>query len=226
MKSKYHFVPLFLCITVLFSSCGKKGTDKPSDTSFTPEPGISSSIENKIGTGDTAGPAEDKVTLKKQETEENNTPEENKEIIKAAIDTETGYTDEHRQVSVIGFKHYKKLKSKLYKDTAAKNKEFVVLFLEITNKQNGNDYINVNYLSAKVDGKEITNSVLFNEPEGFQTIFKNVEAGGVLRGFIVWEVPEKWEKIEVVYDGWKDSNNLSMDCTLTPDDYFDPPQYS
>ena len=81
-------------------------------------------------------------------------------------------------------------------------------------------------ITSRQNGKEITNSVLFNEPEGFQTIFKNIETDGQLRGFIVWEVPENWQKIEVVYNGWKDSSNLSLDCTLTPDDYFDPPQYS
>ena len=226
MKKKYSLVPLLLCITVLFLSCGKEGTDKLPDISFSPDPGISSSAKNDTTEENTSIPAEDKVNPENQETEESNVPEKKKEIIKASIDTETGYTDENRQVSVIGFKHYKKLKSKLYKDTAAKNNEFIVLFLEITNKQNDKDYINVNYLSAKVDGKEIANSVLFNEPEGFQTIFKNVESDEVLRGFIVWEVPENWQKIEVVYNGWKDSSNLSLDCTLTPGDYFDPPQYS
>ncbi len=226
MKKKYSLVTLLLCMAILFSSCGKEGTDKLSDISFSPDPGISSSAKNETPEENTSIPEKDKVNSENQETEESNVPAEKKEIIKASIDTETGYTDEKRQVSIIGFKHYKKLKSKLYKDTAAKNKEFVVLFLEITNKQNDKDYINVNYLSAKVDGKEITNSVLFNEPEGFQTIFKNIEADGQLRGFIVWEVPENWQKIEVVYNGWKDSSNLSLDCTLTPDDYFDPPQYS
>lgn len=226
MKKKYSIVPLILCITILFSSCGKEGTDKLTDISFSPDPGMSYSEESKTPEENTSMPEEDETNTENQETEESNVPPEEKEIIKASIDTETGYNDEDRQVSVIGFKHYKKLESKLYKDTAAKNNEFIVLFLEITNKQNDKDYINVNYLSAKVDGKEITNSVLFNEPEGFQTIFKNVEAGGLLRGFIVWEVPENWKKIKVVYNGWKDNSNLSLDCTLTPEDYFDPPQYS
>ncbi|MCI8749022.1 MAG: hypothetical protein HFH67_14385 [Lachnospiraceae bacterium] len=226
MKRKYSLVPLFLCIAILFSSCVKKGTDKLPDTSFPSGSGISSSEETRTPPKDTATSGQDKVPPENNVTEESNVSEEKKETIKASIDTETGYTDENRQVNIIGFKHYKKLKSKLYKDTAAKNKEFIVLFLEINNKQNDKDYINANYLSARVDDNEIQNSVLFNEPEGFQTIFKNIETGGLLRGFIVWEVPEDWKKIDVVYNGWKDSNNLSLECTLTPGDYFDPPQYS
>ena len=152
---------------VFLSSCGKTGTDKTS--SLSDNTGISSS--SGMTTSD--GNSKNEITNKQEEpaktTEE---PEEEKNIIKATIDTETGYSDNKRQINVIGFKSYKKLESKLYKDKAAKNKEFLVLFLEINNKQNDNDYINVNYLTAKVDGKKITNKVLFNDPEDFKTIFQ------------------------------------------------------
>ena len=82
----------------------------------------------------------------------------------------------------------------MYTDKAAKDKSYLVLFLEIYNKQNEKDYINVNYLSTKVDDTEITNTVLFNEPEGFQTVFQNIEPENTLSGFIVWEVPKDMEK--------------------------------
>ena len=52
----------------------------------------------------------------------------------------------------------------------------------------------MNYLSTKVDDTEITNTVLFNEPEGFQTVFQNIEPENTLSGFIVWEVPKDWKK--------------------------------
>ncbi len=153
------------------------------------------------------------------------TQEEPKEPVEATISAKAGYGDAKRQINVIGFKTYKKLESEMYTDKAAKDKSYLVLFLEIYNKQNEKDYINVNYLSAKVDDIEITNTVLFNEPEGFQTIFQNIEPENTLSGFIVWEVPEDWKKVEIVYNGWKDSDNLSINCTFTPDDYFNPPKY-
>lgn len=153
------------------------------------------------------------------------TQEEPKEPVEATISAKAGYGDAKRQINVIGFKTYKKLESEMYTDKAAKDKSYLVLFLEIYNKQNEKDYINVNYLSAKVDDTEITNTVLFNEPEGFQTIFQNIEPENTLSGFIVWEVPEDWKKVEIVYNGWKDSDNLSINCTFTPDDYFNPPKY-
>ncbi len=151
--------------------------------------------------------------------------EEPKEPVEATISAKAGYGDAKRQINVIGFKTYKKLESELYTDKAAKDKSYLVLFLEIYNKQNEKDYINVNYLSTKVDDTEITNTVLFNEPEGFQTVFQNIEPENTLSGFIVWEVPKDWKKIEIVYNGWKDSDNLSINCTFTPDDYFNPPKY-
>lgn len=151
--------------------------------------------------------------------------EEPKEPVEATISAKTGYGDAKRQINVIGFKTYKKLESEMYTDKAAKDKSYLVLFLEIYNKQNEKDYINVNYLSTKVDDTEITNTVLFNEPEGFQTVFQNIEPENTLSGFIVWEVPKDWKKIEIVYNGWKDSDNLSINCTFTPDDYFNPPKY-
>lgn len=151
--------------------------------------------------------------------------EEPKEPVEATISAKAGYGDSKRQINVIGFKTYKKLESEMYTDKAAKDKSYLVLFLEIYNKQNEKDYINVNYLSTKVDDTEITNTVLFNEPEGFQTVFQNIEPENTLSGFIVWEVPKDWKKIEIVYNGWKDSDNLSINCTFTPDDYFNPPKY-
>lgn len=197
MIKKYSVVPIILSIAIIFSSCGKIDAPKESSSASMD---VSSENSSEIS--------------------------EKKEVIEATIDTKAGYADDKRQISIIGLKSYKKLESKLYKDEATKGKKYLILFLEIYNYKNDKDYINVNYLSAKIDGKEIKNSVIFNEPEGFQTIFQNIESSGVLRGFVVWEVPNDWKKLEVKYDGWKDSDNLSINCVFTPDDYCDPPQYS
>ncbi len=225
MKKIYTLFTMALTTLVLFSACGKTDINSSSNSKILSNSSTHSSENSAIVNEDNNDDIENDSSSENKKTEENN-PDTSQKIVKATIDTKAGYADNKRQINVIGLKSYKKLKSKLYKDKASKNKKFLVLFLEITNTQNDKNYINVNYLSAKVDGKEIKNSVLFNEPEGFQTIFKNIESGETLRGFIVWEVPDNWEKIEIIYDGWKDSSNLSLNCTFTPDDYFDPPQYN
>jgi len=226
MKKKYRLITAVLIITVLFSSCGK------ADTSISKEP--TTNMDTSSGT-DTDSYSKEKTQSKETktpeetetpETEVSEEPEKQNGKVQVTINTKTGYSDDKHQINVIGFKPYKKLKSKLYKDKASKDKEFVVLFLEINNKLNDNDYINVNYLSAKIDGKKIKNTVLFNDPEGYKTIFQNIGRGETLRGFIAWEVPDNWKNLEIKYDGWEDTDNFSLNCILTPDNYFNPPQYN
>ena len=132
------------------------------------------------------------------------------------------YSDSERTVSILGLQEYKKLKTEKYTDKASKGKKYLVLFLKVYNKGKDKNYFNVNYLSAKVDGKEIENTFLFNEPEGYQTIFANIAGSSTAEGFIVWEVPEKWKKMEVTYAGWRDSDGLTLDAKLTKKDLKNP----
>ncbi|MCI9080288.1 MAG: DUF4352 domain-containing protein [Lachnospiraceae bacterium] len=105
-----------------------------------------------------------------------------------------------RLVKILGLKEYKELKDKNYTDKAKKGKEFLVLFLSIRNDSSEDDYINYNYISAKVDGKKIEHTFLVYEPKGYSTIFTHIPAGKSIGGFIVWEVPSNWEKLEFVYN--------------------------
>ena len=142
------------------------------------------------------------------------------------ITPEQGYSDSDREVSIVGLKEYKKIKTDKYTDTAGKGKKYLVLFLKVRNRTSEKVYFNVNYLSAKVDGKEIENTVLFNEPEGYPTIFSNIAADSYYGGFIVWEVPKGWKKMEVTYEGWRDSDGLTLNSTLTKEDLTKPEKYS
>lgn len=128
------------------------------------------------------------------------------------------YPDTHRMFSILGLKEYKKIKGDLYTDTPKKGKKFLVLFLSIGNATDIEDYINYNYISAKVDGKKITHTFLVNEPKGYPTIFTHIPAGGRIGGFIVWEVPSGWKKFKFYYNGWKDINNISMEAEFAPKD--------
>lgn len=211
MKKKYSLLLTVLSITILFSACGKIDANEKSS-----ENANSSSALNNV-TSETSSTDIDKA---------NDEIEEETKTTEINISANSGYADSNHGINVIGLKSYKKLDDGINKDKAGKNKRYLVLFLEINNKMLDEDYINVNYLSTKVDGKKIKNTYLLNYPEGFETIFQHVEAQGVLRGFIVWKVPKDWKKIEIKYSGWKDSEHLNINCTFTPDDYFDPPQYS
>ncbi len=220
MKKFFKLFIANMCIIVLFSSCGKANSGIQSNSE------VITSGEKNNNEKKEATPKPEEATSNNLDPETEQEPEDEKKLIQASVDAQAGYADDKRQIDVIGFKSYKKLESKSYKDKAGKNKEFIVLFLEINNSQNDSDYINVNYLTAKVDGKKTENKVLFNDPEGFKTVFQNIGPGKTAKGFVAWEVPSNWKEIKVIYNGWKDSDNLSINCTLTPDDYFSPPKHN
>ena len=123
-------------------------------------------------------------------------------------------------------KEYKKLKGDNYTDKAKKNKKFLVLFLSIRNTSNEKDYINPNYITAKIDGKEIGHTFLVNEPFSYPTIFTNIEPGRAIGGFIVWEVPKNWSKLEMEYSAWKNIDGLTLSAKFSPEDLSDPLMYN
>ena len=139
--------------------------------------------------------------------------------------TEQGYSDPNYEISILGLKEYKSIKTKKFTDTASKGKKYLVLFLKMRNRTNNTVYFNVNYLKAKLDGKKIKNTVLLNQPQNYPTMFSNIAADSYYGGFIVWEVPQNWKQLNIVYDGLKPSDGLSLKTTLTKKDLSNPEKY-
>ena len=90
------------------------------------------------------------------------------------------YQDTKRLVEVIGLKTYKKLKSKKHVDKPEKGKIFLVLFLSIRNDSSEKLYFHPAEFSAEIDGEKTENTILFNEPEDYPSIFQNVEIRNIL----------------------------------------------
>lgn len=216
MNKQKYFMTILLVGSILLSGCGKTqntANSKSSPTATSEESGGNSAkadtppeTDSSQNPGnqiiETPVPKSASVTLKKE------------------------YSDAERTFSILGMQEYKTIKTDKYKDKASKGKKYLVLFLKIYNKGNEKDYFNVNYLTTKVDGKKTENTFLFNEPEGYPTIFANIESGETTEGFIVWEVPENWKKLTVTYEGWKDIDGLTLDAELTKKDLKKPEQYS
>lgn len=80
-------------------------------------------------------------------------------------------------------------------------------------------------MAAKADGRELENTVLVNQPEGYPTIFTNIEPDMSQKGFVVWEVPKKWKKFEFTYTGWKGSDGLTLDASFSKKDLKAPKKY-
>lgn len=219
MKKTKQIVALLLAGAMFLAGCGKTETSSGGNT-----PAISGSSEN-IGNNEENG---NELPGNGSDDELEDTPQapETPEPTAGVITPEQGYNDTEREVSIVGLKEYKKIKTDKYTDAASKGKKFLVLFLKIRNRTNEKVYFNVNYLTAEIDGKEIENTVLFNEPEGYPTVFSNIAPDSYYGGFIVWEIPKDWKKIKITYAGWRDSHGLTLNSTLTKKDLKEPEKYS
>lgn len=221
MRKKYLCLLIaLLCIYITSCNQNKNNLNINSNNNIiTQEPVISPKTDNnKEPSVESVMPSDNINT----ETASTTTPKVN--IGKLSLSQQ--YSDINKTIKILGLKEYTKIKGKDYTDKAKKGNIFLVIFLSIKNDTIENYYLNYNYLSAKVDGKNIKHTFLINEPRNYPTIFTNIEAGKTVDGFIVWEVPKKWKKFELNYNGWKDIDNVSIEAVFTPKDLSNPPIYN
>lgn len=232
MRKRVFIAVLIISFCISAQGCGKISNQNNADNannetqaSTAPSTDVSKEPDNNIQDKETNKPdITDSPDI--SDTPGDNVPAETPEPKSGKLSTNEQYSDAYRVVKFLGLKEYKTLKGDNYTDKADKNKKFLVLFLSIKNTSADNDYINPNYISAKVDGKKIEHTFLLNEPKGYPTIFSHIPAGKSAGGFIVWEVPEEWKELEFTYNGWKDINNVKMKASFTPDDLSDPVIYN
>ena len=217
MKNKHYIIPVLLLSSLLLSGCGKNQNTADN----IPSPNTAGSTMDN--TADPAGTNKTDTYVHDMPTDQ---PQETPEPQKATINLKKEYSDPARTVSILGLQEYKKIKTDKYTDKASKGNKYLVLFLKVYNKGTETDYFNVNYLTAKVDGKKTENTFLFNDPEGYPTIFANIGGGETAEGFIVWEVPADWKQIKVTYKGWKDIDGLTLDVDLSRKSLKKPEQYN
>ena len=213
-----------LCINILgCSHTETKDNINPASTPDTSE-NTSEYVDNK--NQETSEPENTKNinTPLPEETEPAATPEA--EPVTGKISASQQYSDINRVINVLGLKEYKKIESDKYTDKASNGKKFLTLFLSISNTSHEDDYINYNYISAKIDGKEIEHTAIFNEPRNYPTIFNTIKAGKTSAGFIAWEIPENWTKFEFTYNGWENIDNLSIEAEFTQKDLRNPVIYN
>ena len=213
MKLKLKHLSVFFLVFCLLTGCGKVQTNNNGSASsgITSEKKEPSSSESK----------KSNEAFLKQEEEAEPTPVPKK----AEISLKEHYSDSNRYVTVLGLEEYKKLKGDFGTDTPGKGNIFLVLFLEIENSSKEKTYINPYEVAAKADDKELENTVLVNQPEGYPTIFTNIEPDMSQKGFIVWEVPKKWKKFEFTYTGWEGSDGLTLDASFSKKDLKTPKKY-
>ena len=211
MQKIYKILSVLFICCLFFTGCGKINTADISSDS--PKVTQNNSQESS--------PQEENAKQKESSEETPVVPEPTE----GSLTVEEGYADVRHEISILGLKEYKKLKGESYTDKPKKGKKYLVLFLKIRNRRDEDEYFNVNYLTAKLDGHKVQNTYLVNQPEGYPTIFDHIEANTTAGGFIVWEVPSKWKNLEINYTGWKDSDGLTLSANLNKENLKEPQKY-
>ena len=233
MKKLITVILVFtICLNV--SGCGKIDRDSDRKVSSaeiqsqtaTPHTDIKAQNSPDNETQDNVEPNKEDVTQESLAGSyvANETPEptETPKIEKVKFTSDEAYLDSNRRVKFLGLKEYKEIAGDYHTDKPQKGNKYLVLFLSIANMGNEKDYINYNYLSVKVDGKKTDHTFLVNSPRNYPPIFEHIEAGKTIGGFIVWEVPSNWKSLSLTYDGWKDTDNISLSGKFTRKDLQNP----
>lgn len=136
---------------------------------------------------------------------------------KHTITVESDYKSHEMDISILGAEVFKTQEGKLLKDQAPDGQEYLVIYLEINNKTLTDEYFNYNYVESNCDGKEIKTTYLLNDPKEYKPIFNTIPAEDITKGYLVYGVPEGWEKVEMTYTGWKDTKQLELVFSISAD---------
>lgn len=124
--------------------------------------------------------------------------------------------------SLAGIEEYDKIETDKYTDNPGKGKKYLLIYLTLNNKTKTPVYIPADGLTAEVDGKEVENTYLVNDPESYRPIFQNVMPSNEITGYIVWEVPSDWKEFTFTYKGIETTSQDVITATITPDMAFHP----
>lgn len=205
---KYFFTGMLSIAMLTAAACGQN----PAPDSATAEQNAAD--PEATDTTDTSQPNESNTAIE---------PEEPAIPSDVTVTMDEFYGDTRCAMHLLGLQEYEKLESEDFTDTPEEGFQYLVLFLQIENRTETEDYFNTELLEASLDGEEITNSFLVNEPENYSTIFTNIPAGNTVNGFIVWQVPKDWSTLALTYRGWEGSGGITVHALLTPDDLKTPP---
>ena len=72
-------------------------------------------------------------------------------------------------------------------------------------------------MSSTCDNEPCVTTYLLNEPKYYSPIFNSIPAQSEVKGYLVYELPLDWKKLNFTYLGWKDMKNLILSFNVTSD---------
>lgn len=121
--------------------------------------------------------------------------------------------------SFVKAKQYTEIKeSEFYTNTPAAGNVYLVLFFDVENVSDKNQYINPFYFKAYQDNYEVDDkSILITKIDGYSTFSGgDLAPGKKSKGYLAYELPADWKNLEVTYKEMYDSKAYNF--IVTPQD--------
>ncbi len=112
---------------------------------------------------------------------------------------------------------YDKIESDYYTAEPEDGKKYLVLFFEVENISDEDQYINIFYSKAYLDDYDIDQTSLLVEPEGYSMLSGDLAPGKKQKGYICYEVNPDWKKLEMTYRDGALNTSPTYDFVVTPD---------
>ena len=127
-------------------------------------------------------------------------------------------TGDKWSISLLSAKTFTEIAEEYYTEKPEDGKIYLVLFFEVENVSDEDDYFNYFNIESYVDGYNSEITILMNKPDGIAALTGDVAAGKKLKGQLAWEVSPDWKELEVSYKDNFWTGDKAATFKVTPSD--------
>lgn len=123
--------------------------------------------------------------------------------------------DEKWKVSFLSAKQTNEIKGEYMSTKASDGKTLLIMFFEVENISDEDDYFNYFYFNGYCDDTSVDQKAVLGDIDGNGTLTGDVAKGKKLKGCITYEVPADWKTFELDYVESQISSDNKMTFTVT-----------
>lgn len=97
-------------------------------------------------------------------------------------------------------------------------KKYLVLFFEVENISDEDQYVSVYDCEAYLDDYSIDQTILLTDVDGYDSLSSDIAPGKKAKGYFCYEVNSDWQKFELTYTDGIFSTDPTYEFVVTPDD--------
>ena len=127
-------------------------------------------------------------------------------------------TGDKWSISLLSAKTFTEIAEEYYTEKPEDGKIYLVLFFEVENVSDEDDYFNYFNIESYVDGYNSEITILMNKPDGIAALTGDVAAGKKLKGQLAWEVSPDWKELDVSYKDNFWTGDKAATFKVTPSD--------